>query len=157
MSADQDLQRETAVGAVDEASAFLSASQSTAEPTGSVRATIDSVQQGLQAISTTLHTPGRSVSALLPCLDRVTEASRAHGPGTRSEPVINTGHSMAAAMLRLACAVSRRAQREIRKLNESDTAVLEFMYLLPDLLTTLANELDVEEERSVPRGMCAQP
>ena len=154
MPSDQDVQRETAAGAVDETNAFLSACLSTAEPSGTPRTAIASVQECLQTISAFLHEPGDPPPASLPRLRDVRETTRTWQIQLPAAPVIPQGHSMAAAMMRPARATGQRAHRELRRINGLDPAVLDFMSALPELFSGLAHQFDAEEERSIPRGLC---
>lgn len=148
MSSDQDRRRENAAGAVDETNAFLDACLSTGEPSGAIRTTVASVQNGLHAISAALHEPGGRPADQARHLHEVREAGRARA----TPPDAGPGRSMAAAMLRLARVVSRRAHRELRGVADADT--LAFLALLPDLFAALAYELDRDEERTVSHSMC---
>ncbi|WP_169526824.1 hypothetical protein [Sciscionella marina] len=67
------------------------------------------------------------------------------------------GHSMAAAMLRLARAVTRRALRALEAVHGLDIAVLDYVGMLPRLLDNLADTLDLDDQSAIPVGLCAEP
>jgi cob(I)alamin adenosyltransferase len=149
-------QRAVAAGSVDETSAFVSACLATGEPTPPVRGIVNSILQGTQMISAGIREAREPSPELLEHLRDVTEASRTWARPAGATTLTNPGRSTAAAMLRLARAVSERAQRDVRAVSGVSTVVLEFMSALPNLLDALAGELDAEEERSIPLGTCLQ-
>jgi cob(I)alamin adenosyltransferase len=151
-----DVERATAAGSVDETSAFVSACLATGEPTASIHRTVSSMLQALQMIAAGIRDAREPSFELVGRLREMTDTSRAWVGSEGSSTLANPGRSMAAAMLRLARVTSERAGRDISAVGGVGTAILEFMSALPDLLDALAGELDAEEERSIPLGVCLQ-
>lgn len=144
MSYDQR-NRAVAADAIDEVTAFLDASLSTGELSGDIRPLVLSVRKGLHTSAMTLRAgdDADTEPPVFPAESMPRSAGRA-----------DVGHSMAAAMLRLARAVSRRALREAEAVHEVNVAILDYLSAVPDLLGGLADALDDEEARSVPLGLC---
>jgi cob(I)alamin adenosyltransferase len=151
-----DVERATAAGSVDETSAFVSACLATGEPTAAIRRKVSSTLQGLQMIATSIRDAREPSPEQVEHLREMTDTSRTWVRSEGSSTLANPGRSMAAAMLRLARVASERAARDISAAGGIDTAILEFMSALPDLLDAIAGELDAEEERSIPIGVCLQ-
>jgi cob(I)alamin adenosyltransferase len=151
-----DVERATAAGSVDETSAFASACLATGEPTASIHRTVSSTLHALQMIAAGIRDARDPSPDLVGRLRELTDTSRRWVRSEGSSTLANPGRSMAAAMLRLARVTSERAGREIGAVGGIDPVILEFMSAMPDLLDALAGELDAEEERSIPLGVCLQ-
>lgn len=151
-----DVERATAAGSVDEASAYAGACLATGEPTASIHRTVRSVLQALQLVAAGIRDAREATPEQVGLLRELIDTSRTSVGSEGSSTLANPGRSMAAAMLRLARVTGERAGREIGAVDGVDPVVVEFMSAMPDLLDALAGELDAEEERSIPLGVCLQ-
>lgn len=147
MSIDRHSDRVAAAETVDEVIAFVEACLSTGEATAELRSSVTAARDGLQMISEgvragTFAAPGAPVTP-----------PPAESGSVRADEI---GHSMAAAMLRLARATCRRAIRDVGAAHSTGTAALEYLRTVSELLERLADRLDDDEARSVPLGMCVQ-
>jgi cob(I)alamin adenosyltransferase len=149
--------RETAAGAVDEANAAIGASVCTGEPSAATAAVLLSVQAALNDVAAVLD--GRreapaGVERHRTELDHALAGRTGQGPAAGS---LAARHSLAAGLLRLARTVTQRAARTVRTVGDRELAdLVDYLTLLPRLLDLVAEDLDNEEERSIPVGMCIQ-
>lgn len=152
----ESVEREVAAGAVEETNAAVGACVSTREPEGRSAAILDAIQDALTDIAASLH-EGRPVPRRLADLaNRVENWHRDSAGRTPHTACLHGTNSLAAGLLRLARTVAQRAARNAAAVGGVETAVLDFLTLLPRVLDLLAAELDDAEMRSIPLGMCVQ-
>ncbi|GEL26917.1 hypothetical protein PSU4_58710 [Pseudonocardia sulfidoxydans NBRC 16205] len=140
---------QVAMNSITEVDAFISASLSTDEITPKLKNGIDAVRNGLRAVATE---GANRKAGICDCpVDHFSELMQdAHESVSGSTPSLGPGRSMAAAMLRIASAVARRAEVDLVAASIVTAASLGFMRAVPGLLTAIADELDAEEWRRIP-------
>ena len=151
---EQTVARESAAGAVEEANAAIGACLSTGESSAAVAALLRGVQDGLVDIADAVrrqHDPRAVERRLRELCDSVPPLT---ARPTRS---LTAGHSLAAGLIRLARTVVQRACREVTALgDDAAPGVREYLSALPDVLDSVAAELDADERRAIPLGICGQ-
>lgn len=152
--------RAVAAGAVDEVNAAVGACLCTGQVSTATAAVLRDVQGGLTDISRIVDgraEPRDDVDVLLADLEST--ADRWAQSGT-AENALAGGHCLGAGLLRWARTVAQRASRCVAVLDQQDERTdraARYLTILPRVLDAVASELDAEEQRSVPTGMCVQP
>ncbi|WP_019547330.1 ATP:cob(I)alamin adenosyltransferase [Streptomyces sulphureus] len=152
--------RLTASGDVEEANAAIGAALSTDSMESEFDVLLDAVQRDLLALAAELLEPS-AARVDRACLDRLDSARRryAHQDPLPPGNHVLAGRSDAAGLLRLARAVTRRAERSVRALAAAEpqtSSQLPAAYLdgLADLLPVLALRVERAAPGYVTMGAC---
>ncbi|MBL1118465.1 ATP:cob(I)alamin adenosyltransferase [Streptomyces sp. 110] len=157
---DATLARQTALGDVEEANATIGAAISADAMTDDCDALLREVQRDLLDLAAGLTEP--DPPRLGPAAYHRLEAARErYAPATTPPPGgrVLAGGCAGAGLLRLAGAVTRRAERSVRELAAAEpegTAPSAAAYLsaLAPLLTAVALRVDQEDVRNLTMGSC---